>query len=245
MMHAEFFIDYILVFNVMVHHLVLVAISHDRQTTSDDLGYLFNLFIMNSVLRTIVLNLKLLFIVVDDFTFVCRFLHAKWINIIFEAPIKAFNETFRRRSTILLNPTLRYLHVALIIHYRISLDALLLLIKFSLEIYILIILIVRVKLNFKHVLEKPLLEVSCCPASFPFRVCLFVHWGEGNNSKDGWIWEWKQRLWGALATIHVFVVTESMGRHLDPSGDEVVLDARPEPVELSLEYYGVLSRSHV
>lgn len=76
MMHAEFFIDYILVFNVMVHHLVLVAISHDRQTTSDDLGYLFNLFIMNSVLRTIVLNLKLLFIVVDDFTFVCRFLHA-------------------------------------------------------------------------------------------------------------------------------------------------------------------------
>jgi len=77
MMHAKFFIDYILVLNVTVHHLVLVAISHDCQTTSDDLSYFLGLFILTGVLRAKVLNLMLLFKVVDDFKFICRFIHAK------------------------------------------------------------------------------------------------------------------------------------------------------------------------
>lgn len=168
MMHAKFFIYYNLVFNVTVLHLVLVAISHDRQTTSNNLSYFFSLFKIIDVLRAIGFYLKLLFRMVDEFKFVCRFLQAR-ILIIFGAPIKAFNETSRWRSRIYITPNGRG-RVALIIHCRISLDARLLLIKFSLDLDLVIILIVRVKLNFEHILEKPRLEVSYCPYSFPFRV---------------------------------------------------------------------------
>lgn len=66
-------------------------------------------------------------------------------------------------------------------------------------------------------------------------VCLLVKLIEGYDLDNCLVWHSHDGLAGALRGVKVLEVAECVGAHLDPSRDEVVLDARFEPVELALE----------